>query len=76
METIQITDTPYEAVVKGLLLVLTAPTPEKADDAMSIVVQLANSYLTGHQWGAAKRDAEQRFSLEGYCHACGEFSPE
>lgn len=63
MVTIQMTDSPYEAVVKGLVLALTAPNEDKASDVVAMVSQLANTHLTPQQLEDAKREALQQTSF-------------
>lgn len=63
MATIQMTDSPYEAVVKGLVLALTAPTEEQASRAAALAERIANAHLTPQQVDDAKREALQQTSF-------------
>ena len=65
METIQMTDTPYEAVVKGLVLALTAPTEEQASRAAALAERIANAHLTPQQVDDAKSAALRQTNLHG-----------
>ena len=65
MVTIQLTDSPYEAVVKGLVLALTAPTEEQASRAAALADRIANAHLTPQQVDDAKWAALRQTNLHG-----------
>ena len=65
MATIQRAGSPYEAVVAGLVLALTAPTEEQASRAAALAERIANVHLTPQQVDDAKWAALRQTNLHG-----------
>jgi len=65
METIQRAGSPYEAVVAGLVLALTAPDEERASRAAALAERIANAHLTLQQVDDAKWAALRQTNLHG-----------
>ena len=56
-------ETQMEAVILGLFLVLTAPSPEKQREAAALTEQLAAG-MTGAEIAYAKEQAEAKYEQE------------
>ena len=65
MATIQRAGSPYEAVVAGLVLALTAPDEERASRAAALAERIANAPLTLQQVDDAKWAALRLTNLHG-----------
>ena len=55
--------TPFQALVAALVLAVTAPSEEKASEALAIAEGLAGG-LSEHEVARAKRDAEKILNQE------------
>ena len=65
MATINLRDSVYEAVIEGLVLALSAPTPALSKKCAAMVDRLAAEHLTLQQVEAAKREALRRWNIGG-----------